>query len=259
MAERVHAGVRGQLARHRGQDLGIGQRDIGHERAAADRRLELTLGVGHHAELRHVGTRAPGGGNHDHRRDRARRAVNPLVVEDLTAVAAEDRHSLGQVDAASAADRQQRVTPALQVALERRLDLHVLGVRGQVVPHARVDVDVGQMRHGPLNPAGGQHTRVADQHRAPAADSPNRSPNFRQRADAEDDLGDQELTHATRESETRGTMPAGGAAGMEVACCTPSLLTRIRRRSYRRNAARGPGARLECRRIQLQLVVLCRL
>jgi len=48
----------------------------------------------------------------------------------MSAVAAEDRHRLGHVDAAAPADGQQGVASALLVALERRLDLEVLGIRG---------------------------------------------------------------------------------------------------------------------------------
>ena len=68
-------------------------------------------------------------------------------------------------DATSTADREQRVAAALEVALERRLDLDVFGVGSEVVSQPPLDSDVGEVRKRPLDPAGAEDCGIAHEHR----------------------------------------------------------------------------------------------
>lgn len=183
---------------HRGEQPGVGDRDVGDQRAADEGGLEPPDGIGDHAELGQVRAGTGRAGNHDERRDRLGDLVHVLVVQDPAAVRGQHGDGLAGVDHRAAAEADDHVSTGFPVGLEASRDLMVLRVGGHPVPDGVRQAGGVQMPGQLLEPAGLDDARVGDHEDPAGMQPPGREPRLGQRPLAKDDLGDEELRDPIR-------------------------------------------------------------
>lgn len=186
VCERVEPGSRIEPLRHGRQQAGIDHGDVGNQRAADDRDLGTAGRVRHDAELRHVGTGAGRGRDHDQRRDRTGRLIHPLVVENVAPVRGEHRDSFGGIDHRTASECDQDIASTFLVGLVTGRDLVILRIGRQRTPHNGRQSLFPELVLQFGRPAGVDQPGVGDEHRPRAAQSEDGVRGLHHRPDTED-------------------------------------------------------------------------
>jgi len=162
MHQRIDAGTGGQERVHAGCGFRVDQRHIRHHRLADDGELHALLLVGNDHELRDIRRGAGGGRDQDQRGAGHANGVHAFEFEDVAPMGDHNADGLAAIHRATAADGHDHVAMVVAVHLGTEHDFFDTRVGRDAAVQAVIDTDGLQAGFHIGDPAGGDHTGVAD-------------------------------------------------------------------------------------------------